>query len=234
MRLKGDIIIMSSLEKQKSSRLKEILIVAYLCFAILSFVIILIIPFTREEFSKLSLKQPYLMGFIKFALLATAGELIAAYIVNGEATVPVKVVWKFIIWGFIGVWITFMMGVYKTAVAGMGLGGESKFLSAFFISLIMNTTFGPTFMAIHKCTDKFLELRAKKEKANLTEVVKNIDWSNFFSFTLLKTVPLFWIPAHTITFLLPAQYQVMMAAGLSVALGVILSFGNRRKASKEK
>ena len=174
------------------------------------------------------------MGFIKFALLATAGELIAGFIVNGEATVPVKVVWRFIIWGFIGMWITFMMGVFKTAVTGMGLGGENKFLSAFFVSLIMNTTFGPTFMAIHKCTDKFLELRAKKEKANLTAVVKNIDWSNFFSFTLLKTVPIFWIPAHTLTFLLPSQYQVMMAAGLSVALGIILSFGNRKKINKEK
>ena len=223
---------MSNLEKQKSSRLKEILIAIYLIVAILSFVIVLIIPTTRAEFSRLSTNSPYIMGFIKFALLATAGELIAGFIVNGEATVPVKVVWRFIIWGFIGVWITFMMGVFKTAVIGMGLGGESKFFRAFFISLIMNTTFGPTFMAIHKCTDKFLELKARKEKANLTAVVKAIDWSNFFSFTLLKTVPLFWIPAHTITFLLPSQYQVMMAAGLSVALGIILSFSNRKKISK--
>ena len=45
----------------------------------------------------------------------------------------------------------------------------------------------------------------------------------------LKTVPLFWIPMHTVTFLLPAEYQVMMAAALSVALGVILSLGNRNK-----
>jgi hypothetical protein len=97
----------------------------------------------------------------------------------------------------------------------------------------MNTTFGPTFMAIHKITDKLLELRAKKEKANLTNIVKNIDWCGFWNFTILKTVPLFWIPAHTITFLLPAEYQVMMAAALSVALGIILSLGNRSKKSKE-
>ena len=32
--------------------------------------------------------------------------------------------------------------------------------------------------------------------------------------------------------MLPQQYQVMMAAGLSVALGIILSFGNRKKPIK--
>ena len=43
------------------------------------------------------------------------------------------------------------------------------------------------------------------------------------SFTLLKTIPLFWIPAHTVTFMLPAEYQVIMAAALSIALGIMLS-----------
>ena len=116
---------------------------------------------------------------------------------------------------------------------GLLLGGTSVFLRALYTSVLMNTSFGPTFMAVHKCTDKFLELRSKKEKASLSAVVKGVDWSTFASFTILKTVPLFWIPAHTVTFLLPAEYQVMMAAALSVALGIILSFGNRKKNSKE-
>ena len=47
-------------------------------------------------------------------------------------------------------------------------------------------------------------------------------------------MPLFWIPAHTVTFMLPSEYQVMMAAALSVALGIFLSLGNRKKKSKEK
>ena len=54
-----------------------------------------------------------------------------------------------------------------------------------------------------------------------------------WGFTILKTVPIFWIPAHTVTFLLPSEYQVITAAALSVALGVILSLGNRNK-KKEK
>ena len=221
-----------------SKKLKSTLILAYIIISIALFGTMLIVPSLREVFKKLSSDIPYIMGFIKFSLLATAGELIAIAIATKEFSTPVKIVWRFIIWGFIGVWITFMMKVLSTAVgtmmvSGALLGGDSVFLKALYTSVIMNTTFGPTFMAIHKITDKFLELRAKKEKANLTNIVKNIDWCGFWNFTILKTVPLFWIPAHTITFLLPQEYQVMMAAALSVALGIILSLGNRNKKSKE-
>jgi hypothetical protein len=221
-----------------NKKTKSIIIICYIVLAIFSFITMLVVPSLNEVFKKLSSDIPYIMGFIKFSLLATAGELIAIAIATKEFNAPVKVVWRFIIWGFIGIWITFMMKVLSTAVSAMMtsgalLGGDSIFLKALYTSVIMNTTFGPTFMAVHKITDKFLELRAKKEKANLTNIVKNIDWCGFWNFTILKTVPLFWIPAHTITFLLPAEYQVMMAAALSVALGIILSLGNRNKKSKE-
>jgi hypothetical protein len=38
-----------------------------------------------------------------------------------------------------------------------------------------------------------------------------------------KTIPLFWIPAHTITFLLDPDYQVLFAAFLGIMLGAILA-----------
>ena len=218
----------------KRGKIKKITVYSYILVAILSFVVVLIIPSTRDKFKELSSSYAYLMGFIKFALLATAGELIASYIISENKAIPVKIVWRFLIWGLIGVWITFMMKVFSNAVVtmmanGTLYGGESNFLRALYTSVIMNTTFGPTFMAVHKCTDKVLELKAKKEKATLNAVVKSIDWGTFASFTILKTVPLFWIPAHTITFLLPSEYQVIMAASLSIALGIILSIGNRKK-----
>ena len=213
---------------------KTAIIITYIILTISAFITVLAVPVLRDGFKKLSSDIPYVMGFIKFSLLATAGELIALAIAKKEFDLPVKIVWRFIIWGFIGIWITFMMKVYSTAVAslmakGLLIGGDNKFLSALFTSLIMNTTFGPTFMAVHKITDKMLELFANKEKVSLTSIVKGIDWCGFWGFTILKTVPFFWIPAHTVTFLLPAEYQVMMAAALSVALGVILSLGNRSK-----
>ena len=46
---------------------------------------------------------------------------------------------------------------------------------------------------------------------------------------LLRTIPLFWIPAHTVSFLLPPDYQVLYAALLGVALGLILALAGKRR-----
>ena len=223
----------------KNQKLKNALTIAYVCVSILSFVVILLIPATREWFKGLSGSHPYIMGFIKFALLATAGELIAAFIKTGKITVPCKIVWRFVIWGIIGVWITFMMTVYKYASGHMMADGKLPGvgitpLFALFTSVLMNTSFGPTFMAVHKISDKMLEMSANKEKLSIKGAVLGVDWSNFVSFTILKTVPFFWIPAHFVTFLLPSEYQVIMAAALSIALGVILSIGGRKKQETTK
>ena len=188
---------------------------------------------SREVFKMLSSSHPYIMGFIKFALLATAGELIASSIRAGKANVPVKIVARFVIWGLIGVWITFMMKVFSSAAAslmaqGIIPGKDNAFLRALYTSVFMNTSFGPTFMAFHKCTDQWLLLKHQKEDSSLPSVIKSIDWTGFVSFTIFKTVPIFWIPAHTVTFMLPGQYQVMMAAALSLVLGLILSLSSKK------
>lgn len=44
---------------------------------ILFFALVLIIPGSREVFKTLSSSHPYLMGFVKFGLLATCGEVFA-------------------------------------------------------------------------------------------------------------------------------------------------------------
>jgi len=64
----------------------------------------------------------------------------------------------------------------------------------------------------------------------IDDIVSRIDWKEFVSFIILKTIPFFWIPAHTITFLLPAEYRVLVASLLSVALGVILAFSYEKTA----
>ena len=207
--------------KKKSA----IAIIAYIIVSISAFALALILPMTRELFKQVSGSYPYIMGFVKFYILATAGELIAARLAKKEWAVPPKIVARFIIWGLIGIWITFMMKVFSAAVgAGIIPGSDILFLRALYTSVIMNCTFGPTFMAVHKCSDQWLEMRSKgMKKIGPSAVVSAIDWSKFVTFTLFKTVPLFWIPAHTVTFMLPTEYQVIMAASLSVALGIILN-----------
>ncbi len=201
-----------------------------------AFAAALIVPASREVFKRLSAEHPYIMGFIKFALLATVGEVLALTIKAKSPRMPYYVGWRMLIWGLIGVAITFMMKTYSFGVAGLmengllpgrGEGFRNRLLKAFYTAAVMNLTFGPTFMATHKCTDKYLELRHEGvDKPGLKGVVDGVDWSRFVSFTLFKTIPLFWIPAHTLTFMLPGEYQVIMAAALSIALGVILSLKN--------
>lgn len=198
-----------------------------------AFAVILIVPSSREVFKSLSAGHPYIMGFVKFGLLATVGEVLALTIRRRSPAMPYYIGWRMLIWGLIGVAITFMMKTYSYGVAGLmenGLlpgAGESfwsRLLKAFYTAAVMNLTFGPTFMATHKCTDKYLELRHEGvRKPGLKGVVNGVDWHGFVSFTLFRTIPLFWIPAHTLTFLLPAEYQVIAAAALSIALGLILS-----------
>ena len=192
------------------------------------FALILAIPQSREVFKTVSGEHPFVMGFIKFGFLATVGEVLALRIRKKEWDLPTSMWQKALIWGAIGIAITFMMNAYKGSVGYLTEGGllpgkNSAFLKAFYTSAIMNLTFGPTFMAFHKCTDKWLDLKYEKKDHKLSDVVGSIDWHSFVSFTLFKTIPLFWIPAHTVTFLLPGEYQVIVAASLSIALGIILS-----------
>lgn len=199
------------------------------CFGVLLlFVGAFAVTQAREIFKILSTSHPFVMGFLKFSLLATAGELLAARFSSHEWRCPCKIVERFLIWGLIGVWVTYMMKVFSAGVAGLMMngilpGGDGRFLKALFTSATMNLTFGPTFMAVHKCSDKWLEIRAAKKDAALSAIITGVDWTSFAAFTLFKMVPLFWIPAHTITFMLPTEYQVTTAALLSIALGIILS-----------
>ncbi len=191
-------------------------------------------PLTNHTFEQMTLEFPYLLGFVKFAILATMGELLALRIAKGDYVKPAGFVWRVIIWGIIGILITLM---FKVFAGGVLFALDKGFLPfkgnqiafAFFTSLLMNAFFAPTFMALHKHTDTYLDLRQTNKNVALTDVVEAIDWQNFVSFVVLKTIPFFWIPAHTITFLLPVQYRVMVAALLSIALGLILSLSKKSR-----
>jgi hypothetical protein len=54
-------------------------------------------------------------------------------------------------------------------------------------------------------------------------ILAGINWQVHWHFVLKKTIPFFWIPAHTITFLLPDAWRVLFAAILGIMLGVILA-----------
>lgn len=210
-------------------------------FNLTVFVVILIIPVTHKMFVKFTTEHAYLGGFIKFFLLATMGELLAIRIVTGDWNIPKGLLYRAFVWGLLGMAIVLIFSVFAAGIAsalanGFLPGGNSQFAFAFFVSFIMNLSFAPTMMAFHRITDTFIDLKYenKKGKVTLSEVIKRIDWDVFVSFVIMKTIPFFWIPAHTITFLLPPEYRVLSAAFLSIALGAILAFAKKNMTSERE
>ena len=206
---------------------------------------LLIFKPTHEAFMSATKAHPYLMGFVKVSILASMGELLAIMIGSGEFKVPKGMPYKTLIWGFIGMTFVIVFDIFGSGVLGAmskgllpSLNTETfggKLLGAFLTSAFMNLCFAPTFMAFHRVTDTFIDLGngqlSKIMKIKLSDVVKTIDWNGFIGFVIVKTLPIFWIPAHTITFMLPPEYRVLMAAFLSIALGAILATAKRKKSN---
>jgi len=226
---------------------------------ILFFVVIFFFPFFIFKdlyycYENINQEFPLLMAFVKFAILATFGEMLGLRIRTGKYNIPhFGILPRAVVWGVLGVWIAIAMGVFKNGVPAylgrfqafsgiteaMG-GGFSclKLWSAFCISVMMNTTFAPVFMTLHKITDTHIAQTGGtligffSKKLHFTQIITSLNWKVQWNFVFKKTIPLFWIPAHTITFILPANLQVLFAALLGVCLGVILSIAAKKHTEK--
>ncbi len=202
--------------------------------ALLAWVAMLLIPATREPFLAFTTEHVYLGGFIKFAILASMGDFLGIRMNKGDYLIPKGVLMRAIIWGFIGMAVTlvfpfFMAGAASVQKAGLLPFENSKLAHAFFGSMIMNISFGPMMMVFHKFTDLYVDAFYRKEEISLSKLVDRVDWHSVVEFTWTKACILFWIPAHTIVFLLPSQYRVLVSAFLSIALGFLLAIANRKK-----
>jgi len=204
--------------------------------ALATFLFVMFSPFTGDAFINFTIEHKYIGGFIKFFILATLGELLAIRITTSNWKLPSGVLYRALIWGFLGMVITLFFAIFQNGVKGVMAinllpNSNSKFLFAFFSSAATNMTFGPVMMAFHRVTDTYIDMKYenKKEKVTIKKAINRVDWNGFISFVVLKTIPIFWIPAHTITFMLPGQYTVVTAAMLSLALGAIMAFSKKRK-----
>ena len=199
-------------------------------------------------FTYLTAAHPFIMAFFKFAILATLGEMLAlrirkgVYNEKGFGIVP-----RMMVWGFLGMCITMAMMIFKTgvpafmeAVAGCGKGSLAAIFAspeltwgklgiAFCVSVLMNSIFAPVMMTFHKCTDIHIldnggTVRGLLRPMKMREIMSaKVNWDVQWNVVFKKTIPLFWFPAHTITFILPPTFQVLFAALLGVALGFILA-----------
>ena len=177
-----------------------------------------------------------IVSFIKFAVLSTAGEMLGAristgrYYYKGFGLVP-----KMIVWGILGMGINMAMIIFSTGTPAfleyMGLAGATE---AFCVSVAMNSIFAPVFMTLHKICDIHIadyngSALALVRPWKMGELMNRVNWKAQWGFVFKKTIPLFWFPAHTVTFLLPPSGRVLCAALLGVALGVLLALAARKK-----
>lgn len=207
---------------------------------IMTVVLFIVSPLTHETFLTFTSKHYYMAGFIKFSILATMGELLAIRISKRNWIISKGTSYKAVMWGVYGIMITFVFTLFSGGVT-VAMSKEylpfngSNLAFAFFTSTFMNIYFAPTFMTMHKLSDTYinLQIEGKISKVRFEDVLNEADWMTFTKFVLLKTIPLFWIPVHTLTFLAPEEYRIVISAFLSIALGVILASTSTTKSNKK-
>lgn len=206
-----------------------------------------IFPELLKLYNDFNVSNGMIMSFIKFAVLATLGEVIGLRIKTGDyyqkgfGIIPRAIVWGVLGLGIKAAFVVF--GVGMPAFLGyMGLDVSPatlkdpgftmlKFVTAFSVSVSMNVIFAPIFMTLHRITDMHIALTGGTIKGFFTSIkfeqhFVNLNWKVQWNFVFLKTIPLFWIPAHTITFLLPENHRVLFAAILGIVLGVFLAIAS--------
>ena len=206
-----------------------------------------------DWFNHATATHPYIMAFFKFAILATLGEMLAlriregVYNKKGFGIVP-----RMMVWGFLGMCIAMAMVIFKSGVpvflASLGISDlpsiQDTFAApqltwgkvgiAFAVSVLMNSIFAPVMMTFHKCTDMHITMNGGTvagllKPMKMRQIFNTLNWDAQWNIVIKKTIPLFWFPAHTITFILPANLQVLFAALLGVALGLILALAGGSK-----
>ncbi len=228
-------------------------------FIFVIFVCLLFLPFFLSNqvlrfYENFNTEHPFLISFIKFAILSTLGEIIGLrirtgqYLQNGFGIIP-----RALVWGFLGIGIKMAFVIFGEGaprmLALMGVNfpygnpaevlkqdffstfSGLQLLTAFTVSATMNTFFAPVFMTIHKITDTHIlntggTLREFFKPINVGKIMDGINWKVQWNFVFKRTIPLFWIPAHTLTFLFPAEYRILFAAFLGIVLGILLSLAS--------
>lgn len=166
------------------------------------------------------ISYPIFSAMVQFAFLGTLGDIISKWMQNKRVFMPYKIsilFLKMLEWAFLAICIKYAFVGYQGFVESLKLHHllpfNGIFATAFSISVTMNLQFGLLLVILHRFLDNLIS-----RNNNWAHIDKGM-WSLIW----------FWIPAHTITFMLDKPYQIGLAAIWSVVLGVILGYFNRTK-----
>ncbi len=162
---------------------------------------------------------PIATAMVQFAILGTFGDIISKWIIKKQVFFPYSfgtLLLVMIEWAFLAVCIKYAFagfhGFVDSLVEHNLLPELNLFTRAFAISTFMNLQFGVFLVLMHRFLDNL--------------IARKVNWLNIEK--SLLSLLWFWIPAQTVTFMLPKVYQIGLAAFWSLVLGVILGFFNRR------
>jgi len=161
-----------------------------------------------------------LSAFVQFALLGTAGEILGILAAKRRpGTRILEWAVKAVVWGVLGILIKYAFTGFKGFLAALVDAGllpraceDVPLLRAFSLSVLTNAMFGPLLMFLHRSADNLVAGARGYEGIGVS----------------LLTLAWFWVPAHTLTFILPYDFQIGLAALWSVALGLIMGFTRQR------
>lgn len=172
-----------------------------------------------QTFGDYQKTYPIITAMIQFAVLGTVGEMIGSKLRGTKfAYSPKNILSKMIIWAVLAVAIKYAFvgfGGFTEALLHkhfLPAAASSGVFKAFFISFFTNIMFGPLLILGHRYMD------------NIAAGI--INWKGIK--TALLTLIWFWIPAHTVTFILPPHWRISLAAVWSVVLGIIMGYANRK------
>ena len=163
--------------------------------------------------------HPITSAMVQFAVLGTLGETASRWLAARRLFAPFGARGtglRMLGWAFLAVCIKYAFTGFTAFVDGLiahGLLPElGAFGKAFAVSLAMNLQFGPFLVLAHRLIDNAID--GVPNWKNLDKGLMSLLW--------------FWVPAHTVTFLLPTDFRIGLAAVWSLALGIILGWYNRK------
>ncbi|WZL73719.1 hypothetical protein QBE52_03000 [Clostridiaceae bacterium 35-E11] len=199
--------------------------------------VIVLFIITSTGYTRFEAVHKYMDGFIKFSVLATMGELLSIRIAIGRWQKAAGIFWRVMLWGAFGIGVTLMFTLFSEGVIGAQRKGllpdNHLLLTAFFASATMNATSGPVMMAMQRIGTTYIDLKYEQGKASLKRAVASVDWVAFLSLEVFITIPCIWIPANTVVFLMPEKMRILVAALLSMVLGLILTVGKIKSHQKK-
>ena len=174
-----------------------------------------------EWYISLVKAHPVTTAMAQFAVLGTLGEMASRWLAGRRFFFPFGArgtLLRMLGWALLAVCIKYAFTGFVAFVDGLTAHGLLPELGAagraFAVSLSMNLQFGPFLVLVHRLIDNAID--GKPNWANLDKGLLSLLW--------------FWVPAHTVTFLLPLELRIGLAAVWSVALGLILGWYNRKPA----